>query len=93
MIYTPTKINPFENFTIGQRLRVITANRTFDGVVTGFPRNSNRDTDFRMALRAEKGGSVFANWYGEMVISAENDWYGQYHISQVEISPLDEAVA
>ncbi len=81
-IYTPTKNNPFTGFNKGDKVTVKTKHGEYKAIVTHFPCHSRFDTDFRMSLRAENKGK----WFGEMVISAENNWYGQHHISEVVLT-------
>lgn len=80
-IYTPTTTNPFTEYTPGDAVTVIAQGNTYTGIVAGFPRNSFDDTDIRMSVRPSRN-----DWFGRLTISAESNWYGNHHISEVVIS-------
>lgn len=85
-IYTPGAENPFNAFRIGDKLKVTVKEDGFVciGRITAFPKNSLSDNDHRMKIKP-----VRRDWLGEMTISAENNFYGSYHVSEVEIERQD----
>ena len=85
-IYTPTTVNPFTEFNSGDLIEVALAGNTYKGKVTGFPSNGANDTDIRMQVEPAD-----RSWVGRMVISAESNWYGQWHISQVKLRKINNA--
>ena len=79
-IYTPTVINPFTAYAVGDAVVVHAQGYSYEGTVSGFPRNSHDDSDIRMTVRPTDG-----DWFGQLTISAESNRYGNHHISEVTI--------
>lgn len=92
-IYTPGNLNPdFLNFEIGQKVKVTIlsqGNREYIGIVHSFPRNSNPETDIRICIRPDKSIDEKNNWFGSITISAENNYYGNLHISEALIETYE----
>lgn len=87
-IYTPQPAgienNPFVNaYTIGERVQIKYRDKVYDMEVRGFPRNGAHDTDHRIQFKPLSHGLL-----GYFTVSSENNWYGQKHLSEVEIIKL-----
>lgn len=86
-IFTPqvAGVNPLvAQYAKGDILNIQTNDGLqWTGVVEGFPSNSVNDTDFRMRVfPADR------TWCGNITISLENNYYGQYHISECKIEKI-----
>ena len=82
-IYTPENNhkNLFEHLEKEQSITVFVKARQVElkGKVSHFPRNSRFDEDLRVAIEA-----VDNSFYGQLVIAAVTNDYGQHHISEIE---------
>lgn len=82
-IYTPENKNSdlFASLQKGQHVSVYIKNRDLklNGVVSYFPRTSRFDEDLRVAIEP-----INNSFFGQLVISAVTNDYGQYHISEVK---------